>query len=80
MMALAEGAFSLSADKQVGMECGLQRPEKTNKSPLQDTLDPSQPLDQLSWRFSNESHADCIKNMISQESLHLPPSNATSSL
>ena len=47
------------------MECSPRGPEKTNKGLLQDTLDPSQPLDQLSWRFSNESHADCIKNMIS---------------
>ena len=51
MMALAEGAFSLSADRQACMECGLQRAEKTNNALLQDTLDPSQPLDQLSWEW-----------------------------
>ena len=41
--------FTLSG--QTGMEFGPQGPEKTNNGLLQDRLDPSQPLDHLSWRF-----------------------------
>ena len=50
------------------MALRAQGPEKTNKALLQDTLDPSQPSDLLSWELHHECHCTRIAS----------PSNATS--